>query len=467
MQNVDVAVIGMGPGGEHVAGPLADQGLRVLGIDSGLVGGECPYWGCVPTKMMVRAGDALAEARRVPQLAGSTGTVQADWSTVASRIRTEATDTWTDQVAVDRFTAKGGIFVRGSGRILGPHCVEVSGSRYSTGRGIVVSTGSRPAVPPIPGLAAVDFWTNHEFVQAEALPSSLIILGGGAIGCEIGQVAARFGVRVTLVEAADRLLPADEPEAGRILADVFATEGIEVHLGSGATSVSRARDDFEVTLASGGVVSAERLLVATGRRVDLSAVGLETVGVPADSRFAPIDERCRVADGVWAVGDVTGKGAFTHVAMYQADIVVRDVLGKEVAGASYHALPRVTFTQPEVGSVGLTEAQARETLSSIRVGVARVPETARGWMHQVGNQGVIKVIEDSERGVLVGACAMGPSGGEVLGALAVAVHAAIPVSSLTSMMYAYPTFHRGIEDALRSLSPIGDEASPGSEGATS
>jgi len=236
------------------------------------------------------------------------------------------------------------------------------------------------------------------------------------------------------------------------VADVLTREGVEVHVGVAAQRVETSGGGIAVRLGNGTTVTAQRLLVATGRRADPAAVGLPAVGVDPSARVAPVDDRCRVTDdGVWAVGDVTGKGAFTHVAMYQAGVVIRDILGEPGPPATYHALPRVTFTDPEVGAVGLTEAQARDRLASVRVGTTQVSSTARGWIHKVGNEGVIKLVADADRGVLVGATAMGPSGGEVLGALSVAVHAGVPLDSLRSMIYAYPTFHRGIEDALARL----------------
>lgn len=452
METFDVAVIGMGPGGEHVAGTLAERGLRVLGVERELVGGECPYWGCIPTKMMIRAANALAEARRVDRLAGSVGDVRPDWAPVARRIRQEATDSWDDRVAVDRFTGKGGTFVRGTGRLAGPGRVEVDGVAYQVSRAAVVATGTRPSVPPIDGLDRVRYWTNRDAVAAEGLPASLIVLGGGAIGCELAQVFVRFGVAVSVVEAADQLLPLEEPEAGAVLQTVLTAEGVRVLAGQSARRVDQVGDDVVVVLDDGTVLQAERLLVATGRRADPAAVGLDTVGVDPAARVAPVDGRCRVTDGVWAVGDVTGHGAFTHVAMYQAGIAIRDILGEPGPAADYAALPRVTFTDPEVGAVGLTEQQARRQLADVRTGSTPLPSTARGWIHAVGNEGVIKLVADGERGVLVGATAVGPSGGEVLGALTVAVHARVPLESLRSMIYAYPTFHRGIEDALRALS---------------
>lgn len=451
MERFDVIVIGMGPGGDHVAGTLAEKGLRVLGVDHGLVGGECPYWGCIPSKMMVRAAGTLAEARRVDGLAGSVGAVRPDWSLVAQRIREEATSDWDDRAAVERFTKKGGTFVRGTGRIIGPGRVDVDGRPYAAERGIVVNTGSRAAIPPIEGLDGVVYWTNRDFAEAPSLPESLVVLGGGAIGCELGQVAARFGVAVSVVESASRLLAAEEPETSEHLAKVFAREGISVHVGARASRVSGDGGGVTLTVEEGTVVQAERLLVATGRVTDPAAVGLGSVGVAEDAKVAPVDERCRVAPGVWAIGDLTGKGAFTHVSMYQAGIVIRDVLGQDGPVADYDAVPRVTFTDPEVGVVGRTEAQARDAGLEVATGTTGLGSTTRGWIHGVGDDGFIKVVADARRGVLVGATAMGPYAGEVLGALAVAVHAQVPVDTLRSMIHAYPTFHRGIETALADL----------------
>jgi pyruvate/2-oxoglutarate dehydrogenase complex dihydrolipoamide dehydrogenase (E3) component len=447
---VDVVVLGMGPGGEEVAGKLAEAGLDVVGIDAGLVGGECPYWGCVPSKMMVRAAHLIAEARRIPGVAGSVE-VTPDWAPVAARIRAEATDDWDDTVAVDRFVGTGGTFVRGRGRLVAPDLVEVGGRRIRARRAVVVATGSAAAVPPIPGLADTPFWTNHQAIEATVLPSSIVVLGGGAIGAELAQVYARFGVDVTIVEALDRLLPNEEPEASELLAEVFGRDGIDVVVGTGANEVS-FDGTFHVRLADGRELSAEQLLVATGRRVDLAGIGADVLGVDVTTaRSLPVDEHLRVTDGVWAVGDVTGKGAFTHVAMYQARIVVADVLGRPHTPADYAALPRVTFTDPEVGSVGLTTAAARDAGIDVAIGRAEVPSTARGWLHKTGNAGFIQLVADRDRGVLVGATSMGPNGGEVLGLLTLAIHARTPIEELRSMIYAYPTFHRGIEDALRSL----------------
>jgi pyruvate/2-oxoglutarate dehydrogenase complex dihydrolipoamide dehydrogenase (E3) component len=452
---VDVVVIGMGPGGEHAAGQLAEAGLLVAGVEDSLVGGECPYWGCVPSKMMIRAADLLAEGRRIPGLAG-TSTVRPDWAPVASRIRDEATDHWDDKVAADRFTGQGGLLVRGTGRIIAPGQVAVGDQVLRARRGIVINTGTAPAVPPIPGLAGTPYWTNHQAIETEQVPQALIVLGGGTIGAELAQVFSRFGAQVTVVEARGQLLPPEEPEAGALLADVFGREGIAVRTGAKAQRVAHdAGPDgsgrFTLTLADGGQISAPALLVATGRRADLSAVGTGAVGIDESQQAVPVDDHLRAAPGVWAIGDVTGRGAFTHISMYQAEIVVADILGREHRPAEYHAVPRVTFTDPEIGGVGLTEAQARERGLEVRTGTTQVPASARGWIHKAGNDGFIKVVEDAGRGVLVGATSAGPCGGEVLSMLALAVHAGVPTRRLREMIYAYPTFHRAIEDAVRDL----------------
>ena len=449
-QQADVVVIGLGVGGEEVAGRLAEAGLTVVGVENTLVGGECPYWGCIPTKMMIRAGGALAEARRIPGLAGS-ATVRPDWAPVARRIREEATDTWDDKVAVDRFTGKGGHFVRGIATILGPGRVQVEDREVSASRGLVIATGTAAVIPPVDGLAGTPYWTNREAVEAETLPDTLIVLGGGAIGLELSQVFARFGVRVTVVEGSDRVLAMEEPESSETAAAALTRDGVTIRTGVRARHVAYDDDRFTVTLSDGSALSATQLLVATGRAARLRGLGVETLGLDPSARFLGTDAWMRAAADVWAVGDVTGNGAYTHMAMYEADVAVRDILGQGGPAADYRARPRVTFTDPEIGAVGVTEQQAREAGVDVQVGYAALPSTSRGFIHGPGNEGFIKVIADRERGVLIGATTAGPSGGEMIGALSVAVHAEVPVATLRSTIWAYPTFHRGIGDAVRAL----------------
>ncbi|MEU6563871.1 dihydrolipoyl dehydrogenase family protein [Nocardia nova] len=452
-ESVDAVVIGMGPGGEFVGTELARAGLAVVGVEGRLVGGECPYYACVPTKMMVRAAETLAEARRVGKLAG-TARVQPDWAPVAQRIRDEATDNWDDRVAVERFEDAGGTFVRGWGRITGPGQVRVDtpdGPReFQAQRAIVLNPGTAPAVPPIEGLADTPYWTNRDAVTTTEAPDSLIVLGGGPVGVEFAQIFSRFGTEVSVI-VRSRLLPRAEPEAADALATVFAEEGIAVRTGVEVARVDHDGDYFTVRLSTGDPLRARRLLVATGRTTDLSALGIGAVGLDERARGIAVDERMRAAEGVWAIGDVTGHGAFTHMSMYQGRLAAADILGAPAEAAQYHAVPSVTFTEPEVGSVGMTEAQAREAGLSVWTGRAEIPSSTRGWIHGPGNAGFIKLVADADRGILLGATAVGPVGGEVLSALVVAVHARVPVTTLREMIYAYPTFHRAIETALADL----------------
>jgi pyruvate/2-oxoglutarate dehydrogenase complex dihydrolipoamide dehydrogenase (E3) component len=447
----DLIVIGMGVGGEEVAGRTAEAGMRVLGIERRLVGGECPYWGCIPSKMMVRAANALAEAHRVGQLAGK-ATTEPSWAPVATRVR-EATANWDDERAVKRFQDKGGTFLRGQARIVGQRAVEVDGERFEARRGIVIASGGEPASPPIDGLDEVDLWTNREAIEATEAPRSLVVLGAGPIGLELAQAFHRFGTRVTLVEVADHALPAEEPENGAAIGEVVRADGMTLHTGTSAKSVRRADNgEVEVALSNGATVRAERLLVATGRRSDLRELGVGAAGLDAEAAAVAVDEHLRAGQGIWSVGDVTGKGAFTHVAVYQGRIAAADILGRDHAPADYSAVPRVTFTDPEVASTGLTEAQARQAGYQVRHGMAATASSARGWIHGPGAEhGVVKLVADADRGVLLGGSVMGPAAGEVVGLLVLAVRQRVPVTALRELIYPYPTFVRGLEDALRQL----------------
>jgi pyruvate/2-oxoglutarate dehydrogenase complex dihydrolipoamide dehydrogenase (E3) component len=400
--------------------------------------------------MMIRAANLLTEARRVDGMAGYAD-VTADFAPVAKRIRDEATDNWDDRVAVERLVKKGATFVRGWARLEGDAQVSVGDERFSARRAIVLNPGDRAWAPPIPGLADTPYWTNREAIETETVPESLIVIGGGAIGLELGQVFLRFGSAVTTIEAAPRLLVLEEPESSELITKVLTDEGMTVHTGANITGVRHDAKGFKVAVEGVPDVVAERLLMATGRRPDLAGLGVGAIGLDEEARSITVDDRMRAAERVWAIGDVTGVGAFTHISMYQAAIAVADILGRPGPGADYRGLPRVTFTDPEVGSVGLSEAEAREKGIKVAVATTDVASSARGWIHKAGNAGLIKLIADVDRQVLVGATSAGPVGGEVLSMLTLAVHAEVPISTLGGMIYAYPTFHRAVEAALGAL----------------
>jgi pyruvate/2-oxoglutarate dehydrogenase complex dihydrolipoamide dehydrogenase (E3) component len=447
----DVIVIGMGVGGEEVAGRTADAGLDVLAVERQLIGGECPYWGCIPSKMMLRAAHVLAEARRVPDLAGSVK-VEPDWSPVAQRIREQATDSWDDIVAVQRHESKGSVVVKGEASFTSPTEIEVDGGGYSARRGIVIATGTSPAIPPIEGLSEVEFWTNREAIETKEVPSSLVVVGGGAVGAELAQVFARFGASVTIVEMVDHLLPPEEPESGEALAAALRSEGVDVRTGVVATRVERVSDGVTVYLSDGSSAAGEKLLVATGRTLNLASLNLAAAGLDPEARWVEVDEHMRVTDGIWAVGDITGKALFTHAAVYQGRIAAADILDQEHEPADYRALPRVTFTDPEVAGVGLTEKDARAQGVRVQIGTGKTSSSARGWLHGPGAEhGVTKLVADADEGILVGASTVGPAAGEVLGLLLLAVKERTPIAHLRELIYPYPTFTRGIEDALRDL----------------
>ncbi len=451
----DVAVIGLGPGGEALASRLAQEGLDVVAVESGLVGGACPYWGCTPSKLFLRAAHAVAEVRRGATLVGS-AEVTPDFAVVARRVREEATDDWDDTVAAERLESTGARLLRGHGRLAGSGAVEVDladggTERVEVRRAVVLNPGTTAAVPPIEGLAGTPFWTNHEALEATALPATLAVVGGGPIGVELAQAYARLGSDVTVVEVGERVLGPEEPEASAVLRDALREDGIDVREGASIASVSHDGERFTLHLDSGDVV-ADRLLVAAGRRPRLHDLGLETVGLDPDARSLEVDDALRVAGttDLWAVGDVVGRGAFTHVSMYQSDRAARAILGEDLPPYD-GSFPRVTFTDPEVGGVGLTEQQARERGIDVRVGTTDLAASSRGFTHGPGAAGVVKVVVDADRGVVVGATVVGPTGGETVSGLSVAVRGEVPVDVLRNSVYAYPTFWRAVESALADL----------------
>ena len=369
------------------------------------------------------------------------------WGPVAARIRAEASGDWDDSIAVERFKSRGGFLIHGKGRLIGHRSVAVGEQTFQARRGIVIATGSKPAIPPTPGLSEVNYWTKHDLIQKKELPESLTILGGGAVGCEFGQALSRFGVKVTIVEGGTRLLPAEEPEASAAVKEAFRAEGILVQTGSTVHSVWEQDQLIGMTLVNGHKIVSERLLIATGRKVDVENLGLESIGLQPIGPYVPVDDHLCVADGIWAMGDVTGIGMFTHVALYQSAIIAANILGKDHPPARYDAIPRVTFTDPEVGSVGFTEAEALANGFNGLAVTKQIPATFRGWLHAAGS-GMIKLIVDRDTGKLIGGSTASPYGGELLGLLGFAIHTGAKLADLRNMIYAFPTFTGAIGEAV-------------------
>ena len=443
--DADVIVLGVGTAGEDLSLMLLDAGLDVIGIEPNLIGGECPYWACLPSKIMVRAAKAIQEAGRVGEMAGEVD-VTPDWKPVAEKVRW-LTGGWDDSVARERYRNRGGRPIKARGRLTGPRTVAAGDETYTARRGIVIATGTEPFIPPIPGLDEVDYWTTHDLIAMQEIPESMIVIGAGSSGAELGWVAAQFGANVTFVEAEDHILPSEEPEASAVVEEAFAADGIQVRTGARAEQVESRDGSIVVTLAGGEELEAERLVLATGRKVDVSGLGLESAGLDGSARFIEVDENLRAADGIWAMGDVTGDALLSLVAVYHSKIVAAEILGQDHPPVRYDAVPRVTFTNPEVGSVGLTEADARGAGRNVVVVVKQMPATFAGMVHWVEN-GIIKLVADRESGALIGATVAGPKAGDVFGMLNLAVHAGVPLAELQSMLYGFPGLYSAIGEAL-------------------
>jgi pyruvate/2-oxoglutarate dehydrogenase complex dihydrolipoamide dehydrogenase (E3) component len=445
----DVICIGAGPCGEAVARELAGAGLTLAVVEEHLVGGECPYWGCIPSKTLLRSAEVLKEAERARALAASRVEWDVDIARIAARARWMARDL--DDSRAAEAIERDATLLRGHGALVGPRRVEVDGVGLTARRGVVVCTGSSPAVPPIPGLATLARWTNRDAVLAPELPASLAVMGGGAVGVELAQAYARFGSRVTLVEGSPRLVPSEEPEASELLRRHLEADSITVLTGARASAVAAAGPGGAVslTLNGAGPVSAHRLLVATGREPNLAGFDLAAAGVRTGPRgWVEVDRRTLLAaDGIWAGGDINGIGGFTHLADYHGTLIGRAIRGRGARPASHTAVPRVTFTDPEVASVGLTEAQAREQGLDVRVVRADPGEAARGYIQDF-RDGLVKVIVDAGRGVLAGATIVGPRAGEIVGELALVLRAEVPVGVLADTIHAFPTFSRVLQGVL-------------------
>ncbi len=446
----DVICIGAGTVSEGVASELKGTGISFAVIERELVGGECPYWGCIPSKTLLRSAEVLAEAERARALAASRVEWDVDFPKIAERTHYISRDE-DDTKATEALLEQGAQVIRGEGRLTGPGTVAVGDRVLTATRGIVIGTGTSAAIPPIEGLDGVAYWTNREATLTRELPRSMLVLGSGPIGAELAQAFARFGTEVHVIEALDRLMPAEEPEASEELAKAFQADGIAVHLG--AKAVKATEEDGAVTLHLEGrqALTAERLLVAVGRRPKLAGINLAAAGITATERgWIKVDDRTLLAaPGVWAGGDITGIGAFTHLSWYHGKIIGRQLRG-EAAVADHRAIPRVTFTDPEIASVGLTEGRARDQLEDVRVVSADSGNGTRGYINGPPG-GVIKLVADMRRRVLVGALVVGPRAGEMIAELTLAIRAEVPLAVLEDTLHAFPTFSRDLDGLFPQL----------------
>jgi pyruvate/2-oxoglutarate dehydrogenase complex dihydrolipoamide dehydrogenase (E3) component len=447
-QEFDVICLGGGVAGEAIAGGLKGSGISLAVVERELVGGECPYWGCIPSKTLLRSGETLEEAGRARNLAASRVDWDVDFPKVSKRVLWMARDLDDTRPAAE-MEATGAKLIRGAGKLVDDRTVEVNGEMLVARRAVVIANGGTAAIPPIPGLDGVDYWTNRQAAVPRELPASLVVLGGGAVGIELGQAFARLGSKVTIIEAGARFLALEEPEAGSALRPHLEADGMTVMTGDGAVGIERSDGGVVVKLKSGASVRADRLLVATGRRPNSEA--WEDAGLAKTERgWLKVDPATlQASERVYGAGDITGIGGFTHLAYYHGQIVARRLRGQD-ARADHTAVPRVTFTDPEVASVGWSEATAREHGVDVVVTTTDPAETARGYIHDF-HGGTLKLVADRKRGVLVGATMVTPRAGEILGELLLAVKAGTPVSTLADVIHPFPAFNRVLGAALGEL----------------
>lgn len=453
----DVVVLGAGSGAEGIWGSLSDCSVAV--VESGRVGGECPFVACVPSKAMLRSAQVRRLAGRAHVLGASGERLQlgdpAAAFAAAVRRRDEASEDRDDRSSAAELSNTGAVLLRGRGQVVAPGRVRIidgeSGDREVGYGELVIATGSRPTEPAIPGLDEVPCWTSDAALSACELPGSLVVLGGGPVGCELAQMYRAFGVEVTLIEASEHLLANEDDWLGGQLARVLADDGIDVRTGTSVKSCRPVGGGAVLHVADGQEIEAARVLVAIGRTPNVAGLGLETLGVDVGVDGLTTDPTGRVVgvDHLWAAGDVTGIAPFTHTAAYQSRLVAANLKGAAEV-ADYRAIPRVVYTDPPVAAVGLSEASALEQGLVVEVEEMRMAELARATTDG-GARGATHLVADMTTGVLAGAAIIGPAADEIISELALAIRARIPINVLADVVHPFPTYAEGLGPPLRRL----------------
>jgi len=440
----DAVVVGMGPGGEHAAYRLLGAGKSVAVVERELIGGECSYWACIPSKTLIRPPEARGEARR----AAGVSEPSLSWPEAAA-YRDFMVRDYDDSKQIEGYEEQGATVFKGAGRLAGRGVVEVGDERIEAAD-ILLATGSDPIIPDIEGLNEVELWTNREATALKDIPERAVIIGGGPVGLELAQMLARFGSRVSLVQRSDRLLNRETAELSELLAGYIADDDIEVHTSARAVRARREGSSSIVELESGTELRGDVVIAATSRSPRVADLGLETIGIDADDGV-PVDERCRVADGVWALGDVTGVSMFTHVAKYQGRVVAHNILGRDRV-ADYRSIPRVVFCDPEIATVGLTEEAARD--QGLDVATATIDLSAmlaRPITYEQDPRGHLGVVADRTKKILVGAWAVAPLASEWIHEAVLAIRAQLPIDVLIDTVAQFPSYSEGYLLALEKL----------------